>query len=321
MKIKKQTFNYVGYKLTKKIACGGMGIVYKAQQTGEEGFNKIVAIKIIKENFSVIKEFRKNFIGEAQLVANLIHNNIVQTYHLGKANEQYFIVQEFVDGVNLEKFFLRHSKLNKPIPVDIAVYIVSRICCGLAYAHSQHNEDGHLLNIVHRDINPKNIMLSYEGEIKITDFGIAKALDLMYSKEGEVIAGKDEYLSPEQACYKVTDNRADLFACGVILAELILGRNIFEAEVSEKTRKNILKMRIPDFTNLHSAINGELNGILRKALARDRRRRYKTATDMQIALEQHLYSDGYRLTKEKFAQYMNNLFAKRKKHGKKTKPT
>ena len=206
----KHIFNELQYELTNKLAEGGMGLVYEAIQKGTGNFRKIVAIKLIREEYSSIPEFQKNFIGEARLVADLIHTNIVQTYHLGQIGGQYFMTMEFVRGVNLEQFIDRHLEINRQIPVDMAVFIASRVCRGLSYAHAKRDSEGRLLGIVHRDVNPKNVMLANEGDVKLTDFGIAKALDLMYNEEGKVIAGKDEYLSPEQASYAVTDARAPL---------------------------------------------------------------------------------------------------------------
>lgn len=297
------------YQLIRKIASGGMSTVYEAQQPGISSFSKVVAIKVIREEFSSIENFRKNFVGEACLVADLIHTNIVQIYHLGKTDEQYFMVQEFVNGVNLEEFLVQHIVLGKPVPVDIAAFIISRVCRGLAYAHNKCDKKGGGLEIVHRDVSPKNIMLAYEGDVKLTDFGIAKALDLMYNEEGSIIAGRDEYLSPEQAQRKVTDKRADLFSCGVVLAELLVRRNVFEDESPEKTRQNILKMKIPDFSQLRDDIDHELNRILQKALKRAPSRRYQNAHQMLTALEKYLYFDGYGLTNEKLSDYIRKLFS------------
>jgi len=201
--------NELHYELVRKISEGGMGLVYEALQHGTGNFAKVVAIKLIREEYSSIPEFQKNFIGEARLVADLIHTNIVQTYHLGLIGGQHFMVMEFVNGVNLEQFIERHRALNRPVPIDFAVFIASRIARGLTYAHQKTDRDGHHLNIVHRDVNPKNVMLGYEGDVKLTDFGIAKAFNLMYNEEGKVVPGKDEYCSPEQASYAITDARAD----------------------------------------------------------------------------------------------------------------
>ena len=306
-----QLFEQLRYELVRDIAEGGMGIVYEARQLGVDQFNKTVAIKLIREEYSAITEFRNNFVGEARLVADLIHTNIVQTYHLGATNGQYYMVMEFVNGLNLEEFLWQHRVLQKPVPVQIAAFIVSRVTRGLAYAHSKRDKNGRLLGIVHRDVNPKNIMLAYEGDVKLTDFGIAKALDLMYNEEGEVIAGKDEYLSPEQARCDVTDARADLFGCGIVLAELLLGRNIFEAEDPVQTRRNILTMPIPDFRTLHPGVDDRLNLVLQKCLMRDRNQRYQSAGEMMVALEMYLYSDGYGPTNEKLADYLATIFPER----------
>ncbi len=307
----KHIFNELHYEMTRKIAEGGMGLVYEAQQLGAGNFRKVVAVKLIREEYSSIEEFQNNFIGEARLVADLIHTNIVQTYHLGQVGGQYFMVMEFVRGVNLEQFIEQHRKLNRPIPVDLAAFIISRVARGLAYAHMKCDREGRHLNIVHRDIGPKNIMLAYEGDVKLTDFGIAKALDLMYNEEGKVIAGKDEYLSPEQASYAITDARADLFPLGIVLTELLLGKNLFRATERAVSRRNILTMPIPKFATLRADIEPRLEAIIQKALQRDRDKRYQSAYEMLTDLELFLYSDRYGPTNEKLGVYLKDLYGVR----------
>ena len=293
--------------MIRTIAEGGMGVVYEAVQKGAGGFTKTVAVKLIREEYSTIPEFQKNFIGEARLVANLIHTNIVQTYHLGQVGGQYFMVMEFVKGVNLEQFLEHHVALGRRMPVDLAAFIVSRIARGLTYAHQKRDKDDRLLGIVHRDIGPKNVMIAYEGDVKLTDFGIAKALDLMHNEEGQVIAGKDEYLSPEQASYAVTDARADLFPLGIVLTELLLGKNIFRDADRLISRRNILGMTIPQFSTLRSEIDPKLEAIIQKSLQRDREKRYACAYDMMNDLELYLYSDGYGPTNEKLGVYLKEI--------------
>lgn len=304
----KHIFNELRYEMTRKIAEGGMGVVYEAHQLGAGNFRKVVAVKLIREEYSAIEEFQNNFIGEARLVADLIHTNIVQTYHLGQVGGQYFMVMEFVRGVNLEQFLERHRKLGRQVPVDLAAFIVSRVARGLTYAHSKCDLEGRHLNIVHRDIGPKNVMLAFEGDVKLTDFGIAKALDLMYNEEGKVIAGKDEYLSPEQASYAITDARADLFPLGIVLTELLLGRNVFRAADRAQSRRNILTMPIPRFSTLRPDIEPRLEAIIQRALQRDRDKRYQTAFEMLTDLELYLYSDRYGPTNEKLGVYLKELF-------------
>lgn len=304
----KQIFNEFQYDLTRKLAEGGMGVVYEAIQKGSGNFSKLVAIKLIREEYSSIPEFQKNFIGEARLVADLIHTNIVQTYHLGQTGGQYFMTMEFVRGVNLEQFIERHNELGRQMPVDMAVFIASRICRGLNYAHNKRDSEGRLLGIVHRDVNPKNVMIAVEGDVKLTDFGIAKALDLMYNEEGKVIPGKDEYLSPEGASYAVTDSRSDLFSLGIVLTETLLSRNIFRGTSRLESRRNILTMPLPKFSTLRADIDPKLEAILQKALTRDREKRYQSAYEMLTDLELYLYSDRYGPTNEKLAVYLAEIF-------------
>jgi eukaryotic-like serine/threonine-protein kinase len=304
----KQILNEINYEMVRQIAEGGMGVVYEAHQLGAGQFRKTVAVKLIREEYSAIPEFQKNFIGEARLVADLIHTNIVQTYHLGHIGGQYFMVMEFVGGHNVEQFLEKHRQLGRDVPVDLAVFIVSRVARGLAYAHQKRDRDGHHLNIVHRDIGPKNVLMGYEGDVKLTDFGIAKALNLMYNEEGKVIAGKDEYLSPEQASYAVTDARADLFPLGIVLTEILLGRNIFRDIDRSQSRRNILSMPIPVFSTLRADIDEELEAIIQKSLRRDRDLRYQTAAEVLHELEVYLYSDGYGPTNEKLGSYTRELF-------------
>ncbi len=303
----KNIHNEFHYELTRKIFEGGMGVVYEAVQQGAGHFRKRVAIKLIREEYSSIPEFQKNFIGEARLVADLIHTNIVQTYHLGSVAGQYFMTMEYVNGVNLEEAMERHRELNRQFPVEIAAFIISRVCRALHYAHLKRDQEGRPLGIVHRDVNPKNIMLSHEGDVKLMDFGIAKALDLMYSEEGRVIPGKDEYLSPEGASYAVTDARSDLFSLGIVLSELLVGRNIFHAPERLDSRRQILIMPVPAFSSLRPEIDPRLDAILQRALNRKRDLRYQSALEMMTDLELYLYSDRYGPTNEKLAVYLAAL--------------
>ena len=182
---------------------------------------------------------------------------------------------------------------------------------GLTYAHNKCNREGGHLNIVHRDIGPKNVLVAYEGDVKLTDFGIAKALDLMYNEEGKVIAGKDEYLSPEQASYAITDARADLFPLGIVLTELLLGKNMFRSADRSQSRRNILTMPIPKFNTLRPDIDPRLESIIQRALMRDRDLRYQSANEMLTDLELYLYSDRYGPTNEKLGVYLKELFGVR----------
>src|SRR5438132_2052396 len=239
-----------------------MGVVYEAEQLGARGFIKRIAIKVVRQNYANQKQFIENFIGEAKLVADLIHTNIVQTYHLGSTGQVYFIAMELIRGANLEQFMQQLADKHRPLPRELAVFIVCRIARGLAYAHAKTDKDGKHLGIVHRDVSFKNIMIAFEGDVKLTDFGIAKAKGFLVDNEGEVVAGKADYMSPEQADFQITDKRSDIFSAGVVLAHLLLGLNIFKGTTTEVSRDRILRMSVPDFRAIDKRVDDRLNEIL-----------------------------------------------------------
>ncbi|MGH7954068.1 MAG: serine/threonine protein kinase, partial [Limisphaerales bacterium] len=276
------------YEIVRKIFEGGMGIVYEAEQRGARDFVKRVAIKVIRPNFASQKTFIENFVGEARLVADLIHTNIVQTYHLGEAHGVSFIAMELIRGVNLEQFARQLADKKRALPKELAVFITSRVARGLAYAHAKADKDGNPLGIVHRDVSFKNIMIAFEGDVKLTDFGIAKARGFLSDQEGEVVAGKPDYMSPEQADFQITDKRSDLFSAGVVLAHLLLGRNIFKGATADESRQRILKQPIPNFSALDPRIDEKLNDILHHCLAHDPNRRYPTADKLMYDLEYYI---------------------------------
>jgi serine/threonine-protein kinase len=300
--------NEFRYDITRKIFEGGMGIVYEAEQHGARDFVKRVAIKIIRPNFASQKMFIENFIGEAKLVADLIHTNIVQTYHLGETNGVAFICMELIRGVNLEQFTHQLAEKKITLPKELAVFITSRVARGLAYAHAKTDKDGKPLGIVHRDVSFKNIMIAFEGDVKLTDFGIAKAKGFLTDQEGEVVAGKPDFMSPEQADFQVTDKRSDIFSAGVVLANLLLGRNIFKGESAEDSRHRIIHQPVPDFRALDSRVDDKLNDILHHCLARDLSRRYASADELLTDLEYYIYHRGYGPTNETLGRFIRELF-------------
>ena len=300
--------NEFRYEIVRKIFEGGMGIVYEAEQRGARDFVKRVAIKIIRPNFASQKMFIENFVGEAKLVADLIHTNIVQTYQLGESNGVAFIAMELIRGVNLEQFTHQLTTKQQMLPKELAVFITSRIARGLAYAHAKADKNGKPLGIVHRDVSFKNIMIAFEGDVKLTDFGIAKAKGFLTDQEGEVVAGKPDYMSPEQADFQITDKRSDIFSVGVVLAHLLLGRNIFKGATAEESRSRILNQPIPDFRVLDPRIDDKLNDILHHCLAHDPNRRYGNASDLMYELEYYIYGAGYGPTNETLGKFIRELF-------------
>ncbi|MBI3880208.1 MAG: serine/threonine protein kinase [Verrucomicrobia bacterium] len=296
------------YEVVRKIFEGGMGIVYEAEQHGAREFVKRIAIKVIRQTYSNQKQFIDNFIGEAKLVADLIHTNIVQTYHLGESRGVFFMAMELIRGVNLEQFTQQLRDKNRVLPTELGVFIASRIARGLAYAHNKTGADGKPFGLVHRDVSFKNILIAFEGDVKLTDFGIAKARGFLIDNEGEVVAGKADYMSPEQADFKITDKRSDIFSTGVVLAHLLLGYNVFKAETPEESRQRILTMPIPDFRKLDKRIDQRLDEILQHALAREVADRYATADLLLYDLEHYIYHSGYGPTNETVGRFIRELF-------------
>ncbi len=296
------------YKMVREIARGGMGAVYEAQLYGAEGFRKKVALKLILEKMLHEDELEEMFIGEAKLVANLIHPNIAQVYQLGKLKDTYYIAMEYINGYNLEEFFIEHESKAEKVSVEMACFIVSRVCRGLAYAHQKLDDSGVSMNIVHRDVSLKNIMITIEGEVKVTDFGIAKANHFFKDHEGEIIMGKAEYMSPEQAQYKKTDGRSDLFSSGIVFYELLTGVNPFYDDDIQQTLKNVISLEPQPPSKYNKNIPPEIDEIVLKALKKDVTKRYQSGQEMLFALEYYMYHDRYGPTCETLADYLKKLF-------------
>lgn len=299
------------YKVVNRIAQGGMGAIYEVRQLGAEGFEKTMALKIILEEFCTDPEFVEMFIGEAKLVADLIHENIVQVYQLGKVKGFYYIAMEYIHGINLNEFVQRHHEQGRELDLELAVFIVSRVCRGLEYAHSKADHHGKKLGVVHRDVSPANVLMNFEGVVKLTDFGIAKAQGFLRNQEGEVLMGKIRYMSPEQAEYKQTDGRSDIFSLGVVAYELLTGTCLFEAEDTETTLQNVSVKEVPPIREVNAAVPADVERILAKALDRDLTKRYQTAGEMSFDLEYYMYHDRYGPTNQALRKYLLDLFPDR----------
>ena len=296
-----------GYRILRHIADGGMGSVFEAVLLGAVDFQKTVAIKTILEKYAEHAEFVRLFIGEAKLVADLVHENIVQVYDLGLADDNYYIVMEYVDGLNLEVFIRAHLDQGLPLPADLGAFIASRVCRGLDYAHQRTDREGLPLGIVHRDISPKNVLLNYEGVVKITDFGIAKAREVMEQDE-ELLVGRLEYMPPEQATRKPTDARSDIYALGVLTHELLTGELPSRGAWSLQ-RLHRLGLSYPKpLQETRPDIPEDLAAIVDRALQPDPADRFQTAADMGYAFEYHLYHDGYGPTNVTLRDYLKEHF-------------
>jgi len=300
---------YGKYQLLDLLARGGMAEVFKAKSHGVEGFEKILVIKRILPELSQNPQFVEMFINEAKIAVSLSHANIVQVFDLGRADDTYFIAMEFVAGYDLATILARGKKLNKPIPQELAVYVVSEVAKGLDYAHRRRDAQLKPLHIVHRDVSPQNALISFEGEVKLTDFGIAQAALAVEEKtDAGVLKGKYAYMSPEQARGEPVDGRTDLFALGTVLYELLSGQNPFY--VPESSYETLRKVREHDFVPLSTRlpeIPKELAAIVERAMSATPDERQPNAGALYEELVQFLYSSGRRVSGHDLADFLLEL--------------
>lgn len=296
------------YYLLEKLAVGGMAEIYKAKTFGVDGFEKQLALKRILPHCSADKDFITMLTDEAKLSVLLSHANIVQVYDLGKVGDDYFISMEYINGPNLRDIIYRCREKNTPFPTELAVYIASEICKGLDYAHRKTDQNNRPLNIVHRDVSPQNILISYEGEVKIVDFGIAKAaMNISHTMAG-ILKGKIAYMSPEQALGKTVDSKSDIFSTGILLFEMLTQEKLFTGESQFEVLKKIRTTKVVEET-LPKSIPDDLKKILAKALAYFPKDRYANAGLMQMDLTRYLYQKYVDFTPQKLASFVQELFS------------
>ena len=295
------------YRIIREIAEGGMGTVYEASQIGVHGFEKKVAIKTLLNDLYEDERFIDMFIDEAKLVANLVHENIVQIYQLERAPFGHFIVMELVDGIGLHEMIDRLRDDNLALPYPLAVFIVSRIARGLAYAHKRCDDNKNNLGIVHRDICPNNILVTKEGLPKLTDFGIAKALSNTITSNDQCLMGKLVYMAPEQARKEKVDKRVDVYSLGMVLFELLSGNFSRDAE-NESELFELACAGAVNMDALPDDLPDELENILFRAIQVEPCDRFQTADEMCTALEYFIYKDGYGPTIVSLENFMRKFF-------------
>ena len=280
------------YRVLEKIAAGGMAEVFRAESAGLEGFKKTVAIKRVLPHLSQKKEFIGMFLDEARLSAALSHSNVVQVFDIGVGDDTYFIVMEYVDGANLKSVVEHRKQLGRPLPIEVACLITLRACEGLAYAHEALDALGQPLGIVHRDVSPPNVLITRHGEVKVVDFGLAKANSQLEASQPGIIKGKFSYLSPEAALGEEVDQRTDIFATGIILWEMITGTRLFLGDTDLGTVRQVQQARVPPLAQYVRDVPAQLERIMGQALARDPKARYQTARDFARDLNGILFQMG-----------------------------
>jgi serine/threonine-protein kinase len=295
------------YKVLEKIASGGMAEVFRAESAGLEGFKKTVAIKRVLPHLSEKKQFIGMFLDEARVSAQLSHSNCVQVFDIGVGDNTYFIVMEYVDGADLKGVIEHRKKSSTPFPVEEACLICVRICEGLSYAHELTDHGGESLHIVHRDMSPPNVLITRFGEVKIVDFGLAKANSQLEKSEPGIIKGKFSYLSPEAAQGLPVDAKTDIFAVGIILWELLAGRRLFMGETDLETVRMVQQARVPSIRQINPKVTVELERVIMRALAGDPAARYQTARDFGRDLNNMLFHMGRAVSSFDIAQLVEPI--------------
>ena len=295
------------YQLLDQLAVGGMAELYRAKLTGAQGFEKLIAIKKILPHLLQEENLVKAFIDEAKLAALLHHENIIQIYDFGSMDNEYFIAMEYLFGKDLRAIIRAAAKKELPLGLENILYVISHICAGLDYSHHLKDLQGKPLNIIHRDINPQNIFVIYEGQVKIIDFGIAKAASQNTTTRENLIKGKLAYMSPEQANGETIDHRSDIFSTGIILYELLAARRMFEGETLQ-VLSLVREARYDPPEEVIANLPTKLNDILHRSLAKDPAQRYHSCSEMLADLEECAFGLSLRPNARNFSRYMKALF-------------
>ncbi len=293
------------YHLLEKIATGGMAEVWRARAYGMAGFEKILVIKKVLDTLSKDDEFIKLFIDEARISVQLLHVNIVQVFDLGEVDGTYYMAMEYVHGLDLARVIARSKPLGA-VPIALALFVVAEVCKALQFAHERADEEGKPLHIVHCDISPQNILLSYAGEVKITDFGISRAA-FQASGLHDVIRGKYAYMSPEQVDGKLLDGRSDIFSLGIILFELLTGRRLFKAKTRDETLARVRRAEVPSLRAYRPEISDDLEAVVLKALALRKEDRHPSAGALLDELGVLMVREGHRATNNDLAAFLKNV--------------
>ncbi len=298
------------YLLLEKLATGGMAEVYLAKSVGAVGVNKFVAVKRILPQHSESQEYIDMFKEEAKIAVNLNHGNVVSIYDFGVEYKQFFLVMEYVEGRNLRQIVNEMKKSNVQFTIDQIVYIVKEVAAGLDHAHRCiDGSTGRPLNITHRDMSPQNVMVSFEGEVKIIDFGIAKAETQMEATKAGTLKGKFGYMSPEQADGMPIDLRTDIFSLGIVLWELLANDRLFTSSSEAAILRKIRECQIPSIRKINPSVPPELERIVNKALAKDKSLRYQTAAALHRDLNRFLNTQYPEFSPHDFSVFVKTAFS------------
>ncbi|NOZ02563.1 MAG: serine/threonine protein kinase [Deltaproteobacteria bacterium] len=296
------------YLLLEKIGSGGMAEIFKAVVQGAEEFQKVLVVKRILLPYSKDPNFVDMFVAEAKITAPLQHANLVSIHEFDEVDGQYYISMEYVHGRDLQKVMARANKMGQHIPQAIALFIAGEVCKALRYAYNSKDPYGRPMNIIHRDVSPSNVLISYDGDVKVTDFGVAKAATSGEAGSG-MLKGKLGYMSPEQVLGRELDHRSDLFSLGIILFECLTLKRLFLGRTDLQTLINVRDADLERRLTRHPEIEEPIADILRKALEKDPAKRYANATDMLADIEDQLYETGKRVGSDMLSALMREIFS------------
>src|SRR6476646_6389057 len=297
------------YLLLDRISVGGMAEVFKAKSYGVEGFEKIIAIKRILPTMGEDRDFIKMFIDEAKIAGQLAHANICQIFELGRIDGSHFIAMEYIWGKDLLQIQNRVRKLKQQIPIAMGCFSIAKVLEGLDYAHRKRDPLGRPLEIVHRDCSPQNVLVSYEGEVKVIDFGIAKATSRNSRTMAGVLKGKFGYMSPEQVRGLPLDRRSDIFAIGTMIYELLTADRLFAGESDFETLEKVRNVDIRPPRELNPNIPQDVEKVILKALAKDVDERYQWCSEMLADLQAFLMGQDVVTTAKSLSGWLKELFA------------
>ncbi len=297
------------YSLLHRIAVGGMAEIFVARHTGMQGFSRKIVIKKIRSHLSKESSFIHMFLNEAKLAAQLNHSNIAQIYDLGKIGESFFIAMEYVRGRDLRAVASKADRKGIPFPLEYALKVAAETCEGLFYAHRRTDDAGNPLHIVHRDVTPENILVSFDGEVKILDFGIAKAENMSTETRVGEIKGKLGYMSPEQVMGKNLDHRSDLFSLGVVTYELVTGHKLFTGKNDVDVLRNVVEGKIYPPSYFNPDVPKPVEDLIVKALERNREQRYQSAWEMQFDIRQFLAQHEFNPSNIHLSNFIRQIFA------------
>ena len=295
------------YEILRRIAVGGMAEIYLARAIGLEGFEKLVVVKRILPQYADNEEFVQMFLDEARVAATLHHSNVVQVYDIGSVDGQYFLSMEFLHGQDGRQLMKACATRHAPLPRQNALAIAIGVCAGLHYAH-ERVVDGRPLDLVHRDVSPQNVFITYDGGVKLLDFGIARASSRLAETRAGTLKGKIAYMSPEQCAGSPLDRRSDIFAASIILWELTVGRRLFTGTSDFDILRKVKEEDAPRPSTVVSDYPPALERIVMKGLARDRDQRYATAEEMQIDLEDFARDERLAVSPVHLGRFVRELF-------------